>query len=323
MKKVLPFIIMFIAAVIAPAALPAAQSSDKEASEAYIRKWAPMAVNEMRRSGVPASITLAQGLVESNAGRSALAVKGNNHFGIKCHNTWKGAKIHFDDDAKGECFRKYPRAEDSFRDHSDFLRYRDRYKFLFDLKPTDYRGWAYGLKKAGYATDPTYPAKLISVIERYGLSKYDTRKGRKDKAEDVPQSPTVLEQPVLVEDSMGYPEFSFSLSRKMFSQNGVPFIYAAEGDTYAMLAKRYNLFVRELMKFNDAVSDSLVPGEPVYIQPKKNKAAKGVQKHIVEDGETLRDISQRYAVKLGRLMKMNKLNADAQLRDGDELILRK
>ena len=125
--------------------------------QSYIEKYSSLAVEEMYRTGVPASITLAQGLLESGNGQSRLAVKGNNHFGIKCHNTWTGAKVYHDDDRKGECFRKYDSPEESFRDHSDFLRYRDRYKFLFDLELTDYRSWAYGLKTAGYATDPKYP----------------------------------------------------------------------------------------------------------------------------------------------------------------------
>ena len=139
----------------------------------YIRKYSATAVREMYRSGVPASITLAQGLLESRYGQSELAVKGNNHFGIKCHD-WTGKKMYYDDDAKGECFRVYASADESFRDHSDFLRYRDRYKFLFDYEVTDYKAWAHGLKKAGYATDPAYPSKLIKIIEDYQLYDYDT-----------------------------------------------------------------------------------------------------------------------------------------------------
>ena len=137
----------------------------KSPQEIYIEQFASLAVEEMYRSGVPASITLAQGLLESRYGLLELAVKGNNHFGIKCHNNWKGKKMYYDDDRRGECFRKYPSPEQSYRDHSDFLRYRDRYKFLFDYKITDYKAWARGLKKAGYATDPAYPTKLINLIE--------------------------------------------------------------------------------------------------------------------------------------------------------------
>jgi flagellum-specific peptidoglycan hydrolase FlgJ len=141
--------------------------------EKYIAKYAATAVREMYRSGVPASITLAQGLLESNSGNSPLATKGNNHFGIKCHSNWTGKTMYYDDDRRKECFRSYDSPEESFRDHSDFLRYSDRYKSLFELKTTDYRGWAYGLKKAGYATDPSYPQKLIRNIEKYHLDKFD------------------------------------------------------------------------------------------------------------------------------------------------------
>ena len=148
-------------------------SADKSPQTRYVEKYSLLAVDEMYRSGVPASITLAQGLLESRYGLSELATTGNNHFGIKCHNDWQGGKVYHDDDRKGECFRKYDSPEQSFRDHSDFLRYRDRYKFLFDLEVNDYKGWAYGLKKAGYATDPAYPAKLIKLIEDYRLYMYD------------------------------------------------------------------------------------------------------------------------------------------------------
>ena len=142
--------------------------------EEYVSEWAPTAVREMYRSGVPASITLAQGILESRYGFSPLATNGNNHFGIKCHKDWTGKKQFHDDDEKGECFRVYDTADESFRDHSDFLRYRDRYKFLFEFETTDYKAWANGLKKAGYATDPGYPSKLIKYIEDYKLNEYDT-----------------------------------------------------------------------------------------------------------------------------------------------------
>ena len=155
-------------------ALWSAAAAGQSQIESYIAQWAPTAVREMYRSGVPASITLAQGILESRYGLSTLAADGNNHFGIKCHKDWTGKKQYHDDDAKGECFRVYDSAEESFRDHSDFLRYRDRYKFLFDFETTDYKSWAYGLKKAGYATDPGYPGKLIKYIEDYKLYEYDT-----------------------------------------------------------------------------------------------------------------------------------------------------
>lgn len=167
MKKLL---IILLAAVIFTAA------SDKTPQQLYIEKYALTAVREMYRSGVPASITLAQGLLESRYGESRLATEGNNHFGIKCHRDWTGKTIHADDDEKNECFRAYGSADQSFRDHSDFLRYKDRYKFLFEYDITDYKSWALGLKQAGYATDPTYGQKLIGIIENYKLYEYDTMK---------------------------------------------------------------------------------------------------------------------------------------------------
>ena len=166
MKKIVSILVLVLGAFAAFAQVPQI--------EKYVSDWAPTAVREMYRSGVPASITLAQGILESRYGLSPMAANGNNHFGIKCHKDWTGKKQFHDDDEKGECFRVYDNADESFRDHSDFLRYRDRYKFLFEFETTDYKSWANGLKKAGYATDPGYPDKLIKYIEDYNLSKYDT-----------------------------------------------------------------------------------------------------------------------------------------------------
>ena len=158
MKKILTAIALILGFTVS------AQREPSTPPERYIARYASIAVNEMYRSGVPASITLAQGILESRSGQSALASEGNNHFGIKCHNSWKGRTMLADDDRKNECFRVYDPAEERFRDHSDFLRYRDRYKFLFDFKTTDYKSWAYGLKQAGYATDPAYATKLIKYV---------------------------------------------------------------------------------------------------------------------------------------------------------------
>ena len=300
----------------------------QSAQEKYISTYAEIAVQEMYRSGIPASITLAQGMLESGNGRSELAVKSNNHFGIKCHNNWNGGRVYHDDDAKGECFRKYDHVHQSYRDHSDFLRYRDRYKFLFDLKPTDYKGWAYGLKKAGYATDPSYPTKLIRLIEEYRLYQYDTKTasfGAAGKAVVArPAPPSVIEQAVPVADQVRKKYFQFETTRQMFSKNGVPFIYSAEGETYKSIADANGLFVKELLKFNDLTEDEILrPGTVVYLQSKKNAAVKGLEKHVVESGETLRDIAQRYAVKMGKLYKLNGWSKEYELKEGDCIKLRK
>lgn len=287
----------------------------------YIKKYSPIAVSEMKRTGVPASITLAQGLLESGAGNSRLATKANNHFGIKCHKNWTGRTISHDDDAKGECFRAYDKAEESFRDHSDFLRYNDRYKFLFDYDPTDYKSWCYGLKKAGYATDPKYATKLINIVETYNLHRYDNV-----KVEVI--SPDRLERPVVVPvkpSSIKFDEeFAFDVNRPVYKVNGVDFVYARSGDTYASLASQYNLFISEILKFNDLrESRELIPGEMVYIQVKKSRTKKGLDMYIVsEDGEDLRSICQRFGVKMSSVMRRNRLVAGDTLAKEQEIRLR-
>jgi flagellum-specific peptidoglycan hydrolase FlgJ len=175
MKKI-SFLIFFLSLKI----LAFGQSINTQYEE-YIAKYLAIAKKEMKLHGIPASITLAQGLLESGAGQSKLAKKANNHFGIKCHNDWKGRKFRHDDDKRKECFRKYGNAKHSFKDHSLFLTSKSRYAFLFDLKTIDYKGWAKGLKQAGYATDPNYPAKLIKIIEDYKLYKYDKNIKNKKK----------------------------------------------------------------------------------------------------------------------------------------------
>ena len=315
----------------------------KSHQDVYIEKYAAIAVAEMYRSGVPASITLAQGLLESGYGRSELALKSNNHFGIKCHNGWQGGKVYHDDDAKGECFRKYDNPEESYRDHSDFLRYRDRYKFLFDYKITDYKSWAFGLKKAGYATDPNYPHKLITLIEEYKLHQYDTKaadfaqkhetskvehkvehkpKKKEDEPKSIPVPPSHLEQ-VKVVKAGKRETFRFSLSREMYSQNGVMFVYASEGETYASIAESNNLFLRELLKFNDLKEDvPLMPGTVVYLQKKKKEAAPGLEMYVIEKGDSLRQISQRFGVRLDNLCKINGIENKDVIREGDIIRLR-
>lgn len=318
---------IFIICLVGLFTMTASQKLSKQ--EKYIKKYSTIAVEEMYRSGIPASITLAQGILESGSGLSELAVKANNHFGIKCHN-WKGKGMKFDDDEKGECFRVYKNPEESYKDHSDFLRFRDRYKFLFDYEITDYKAWAYGLKKAGYATDPAYPSKLIKIIEDYRLYEYDVPDDRKDKQKKgkdsskthkkervLPQSPTELERPKASE------EFRFSISRPVYETNKVPFIYSEEGDTYASIAKANGLFYKELLRFNDLDSDrEIAPGTVVYLARKKNRSAKHLDKHIVEGDESLYDISQRFAVRLDSILKMNGFTADYEPREGDEILLR-
>ena len=297
-----------------------ASAGTQSPQQQYIHKYSALAIKEMYRSGVPASITLAQGLLESHYGQSDLAVKANNHFGIKCHN-WNGKSMYQDDDRKGECFRKYDSVEQSYRDHSDFLRYRDRYKFLFDLEPDDYKGWAHGLKKAGYATDSSYPQKLIRLIEEYELYKFDNQSDTKKRR---PKSPSSVEQarPLTAKERE---TFHFSLSRQIYSINGVPFVYSADGESYASIAARYNLFLKEILRYNDLQEDeTLYPGTVVYLQKKKKQAAAGIDKHVVEDSsDLLREIAQRYAVRLASICRMNGVSEDYVPKEGEVIVLRK
>lgn len=294
----------------------------------YIDTYSATAVREMLRSGVPASITLAQGILESGSGLSSLAVNGNNHFGIKCHKGWTGRTMHMDDDRRNECFRVYDSPEESFRDHSDFLRYRDRYKFLFDLDRTDYKGWAYGLKKAGYATDPKYAGKLIKYIEDYNLSRFDIISSEEEAI--LPAPPHKIEEPVAVpavRDGKLVPaseQFHFQLSRVLYSLNDVPFVYAMEGESYRSIAKYYHLFKWEILSYNDLKADeTLLPGTIVYLEAKKRKAPKGLDMYIVsEDGEDFHAICQRFAVKEKAILKLNGFTLPVDLREGDEIKLR-
>jgi len=319
--------------LLAFAALLPLFAGAQSVQEKYIEKYADIAVQEMLRSGVPASITLAQGILESGAGQSRLATEGNNHFGIKCHKGWTGRSIKHDDDARSECFRVYDNAEESFRDHSDFLRYRDRYKFLFDLERTDYVGWAYGLRQAGYATDPKYPSKLIKYVEDYNLARFDVI--TEEEEAELPEAPHKIEEPVAVSSLKEIPapdgekvrpseKFNFPLSRQLYSLNGVPFVFAMQGESYSSIAKNYHLFKWEIMRYNDVSKDAqLAPGTLVYLQSKKNQAPKGLEKYIVsDDGEDFHAICQRFGVKERAIMKLNGLEAPVNLQEGDELKLR-
>ena len=210
--------------------------------EKYIQDYQKLAINQMEKYGIPASIILAQGILESGSGTSRLAVKANNHFGIKCHSTWSGARIYHDDDARGECFRKYRTPDKSYQDHSEFLRGARRYAFLFDLDPTDYKGWAHGLRKAGYATDPQYPQKLIKIIEENKLFLLD-------RGVDIKvQSPTVGMADLVDPDNFTIDIFK---QRKVYMRNRIKYIEVAEGDTYQSLTRELELMPWQLAKYND------------------------------------------------------------------------
>ena len=259
----------------------------------YIVKFAPLAVKQMQIHKIPASITLAQGILESNNGNSRLAIKGNNHFGIKCHG-WEGKEIYADDDKKHECFRNYKNVIESYRDHSIFLKKYNRYSFLFDYKIKDYKSWAFGLKKAGYATNNKYPELLIKIIEENELFKYD-----KVSTDQLMAS-----------------------SRDIYlHSNKIKYVIANELETYQIIAEELNLKLWQLYKYNDSKSnDRLAAGTKVFIQPKRNKCKKRI--HIVKDNETLYEISQYYGLKLKKLQRRNLFFKENQLNRADKIRLR-
>lgn len=299
----------------------------------YIAKYKDIAIKNMKSHGIPASITLAQGCLESGDGLSDLAVKANNHFGIKCHKDWTGPTYYKKDDDPGKsCFRKYKKAEESYKDHSDFLRYRDRYAFLFDLEVTDYKGWAHGLKKAGYATNPQYPQLLIKIIEDYELYKYDMAPGKVEnnkvveepKANVVPPSPAQLEAVRRLIPTQNSIWYKYSQNRPLYVRNGVTYVVANGGDTYASIAKEYNLFTKELLRFNDLKEDrEIAAGTVVYLEKKKKSAPKYLDCHIAEEGDNFYDLSQRYAVRLNMLMKYNDKKSVYDISKDDVIYLRK
>lgn len=317
MKRLFSFAACLVAAIFFVKA-----DGETSPQERYIKKFSGIAVSEMQRTGVPASITLAQGMLESGYGLSTLAVQGHNHFGIKCHSSWKGKKLFHDDDQSKECFRAYPTDAQSFKDHSDFLRYWDRYKFLFELDPTDYKAWAHGLKKAGYATDPAYAGKLIKLIEDYKLFRFDSEPSTGETI-SVPETPLQAEKQS--ESSIEASEhYSYSLVRQQYRRNGVRFVYAQEGETFASIAADNKLFLKEILRFNEVSAEAtLTPGSPVYLQRKKKYAASGIEMYVFSEGETLHSVCQRFAIQQKSILKLNDLPEGYQPSEGDKIILRK
>lgn len=260
----------------------------------YITKYSALAVKQMRQYKIPASITLAQGILESNNGNSKLAVKANNHFGIKCHG-WEGKKIFEDDDKKNECFRKYKSPLESFKDHSLFLNKYSRYAFLFDYKITDYKSWARGLKKAGYATNKKYPELLIKIIEDNKLNIFD------DKDVEI--------------------EFISEIRNIYMHPNRIKYVKSENQDTYITIAKNLKMKLWQLQKYNDSKETNiLAEGTIIFIQPKRKKGK--VKVHTYNKNESLISISQFYGVKLKSLKKRNDLILKKGLNNGDKLRLR-
>ena len=272
--------------------------------QSYIDKYKDLAIQQMLRYNIPASITLAQGILESGAGESELCRKGNNHFGIKCHD-WTGAKVYHDDDASGECFRSYTTAIESFEDHSKFLSRSKRYSRLFQLARTDYKGWAHGLKECGYATNPQYASRLINLIELYQLSNFD-RATSYDKfmaQHSGSSSKQTIQHPI-----------------KFYNNNY--YLYARKGDTYRSLADEVGVKAKKLAKYNEQDLDHVLEeGEIVYLEKKQKRADRWTAApiHVVKAGESLHLISQRYGMQLKYLYKLNHLSPDYQVKVGDRL----
>ena len=280
MKKLKLFLILIISCLSLQA-----QTRNKQ-YEDYIKKYRELAVEEMKKYHIPASITLAQGLLESGAGQSTLARKSNNHFGIKCGSDWRGKTVSHDDDARGECFRAYKHPKESYEDHSKFLAGRSRYASLFKLKITDYKGWARGLKKAGYATNPRYADQLIGIIELYELHKYD----EKNYLKWIKKNPN---------------------PHQTYIANDLLYIVVRAGDSWKSISKEFDISQKKLRKYNDLYKGyALQVGDILYLEKKNKKADKEHIVHVLRAGESMYSISQKYGIRLKNLYKMNKMDAD-------------
>lgn len=280
----------------------------------YIEKYKATAVRQMRENRIPASIIMAQALLESAAGRSELSVKANNHFGIKCTSEWTGKTIRKDDDRKNECFRKYDHPEESYRDHSLFLK-RDRYASLYDLDPTDYSAWAKGLKAAGYATDPLYAEKLIRLIENYSLHTLDLEGAAlmpADTGVQTPGSPSGTTAAVTGDRNAMY----------RHANKGIMYVVAFEGDTAEDISARFKVPVDKLLMYNELRYDSpLVPGQYVFLAPKKTKGVEDF--YTVREGDTMYLIAQKTGVTVKTLYDKNRMKQGVEPPVGTKLYLKR
>jgi len=307
-----------------------AQSTD--AVLAYIARYKDLAITEMRRTGIPAAITLAQGIHETEAGTSVLVKKSNNHFGIKCKDNWTGQSVSHDDDATGECFRKYAAPEESYKDHSDFLKARPNYASLFKLDPTDYEAWAYGLKKAGYATNPKYAQILIKLIRDYDLEDYTMIALGKMKDEDglvkndrltkeknsdliaSTKNNRVDEEKPAVSIGIDYPSGEFKI-------NDTRVICVKKGTSYLTIAQRYEIPLARLFEFNDLKQQEIAAADQLVFIQRKRKTGDH-EYHVVQAGENIYSIAQTEAIRFESLLEYNNLGANMQPAVGETLYLR-
>lgn len=329
MKKILLLPYLLLAALVMQA------QTKNQAYLDYIAQYSDLAIEQQRKHKVPAAITMAQGILESAAGRSELAVKANNHFGIKCTSDWQGRTINKDDDKANECFRRYARVEDSYEDHSLFL-LRKRYESLFALPIGDYKGWAHGLKACGYATDPKYPEKLIQLIELYELDKL-TMDERLKKGGFVSEKDTTWQESTAADDVIAHaqenmPNYVYPPMEdlEIFDdhasgyRNGVRYIIAGQGETFASLAYFLNMRERTLRKYNDALDTrELEPGDMVYIYKKKKQAARKYRYYYFKPGDDAWEIAQKYGIRLKSLYDLNGIPYGTPLKTAQRLKLRK
>jgi LysM repeat protein len=295
----------------------------------YINSYKDLAVSEMKRTGIPASITLAQGIIESDCGHSSLAREANNHFGIKCHNDWTGPTVRHNDNKRNECFRKYRKPEESFYDHSDFLTSGSRYDFLFNFSSSDYKSWAHGLKKAGYATNPDYANMLIRSIEENNLWQFDREYSSSKQSlqiRDTLKKSTPDNSPVSIKKEVTFINANGAVMARVprvQEINRIQYIIVKDGDTRENLENEFSLLKWELAKYNELKSDfRLVPGQILYLQPKRDKAEPGKEYYTAVEGDTMYLISQRYGIKLKRLYEMNRMADGTEPEAGKRLWLR-
>lgn len=288
--------------------------------EQYIEKYKGIAIREMKRMGVPAAITLAQGILETESGNSVLVKKSNNHFGIKCKSSWSGDGVSHDDDAPGECFRTYKTADDSYRDHSNYLRGSDRYGFLFQLDPADYKAWARGLKKAGYATNPKYPEILIKNIEQYNLQQY-TLAGIKDVPRfDKSKYQDDKEEPMAAASVEANTEYKAVVTENTTRINGSKCIYAKKGTSLLAIATNQDIQLSRLLEFNDMETDGLLDkDQPIFLEKKEKKGSDNF--YVVQQGETLHDVAQKTGVQLEYVATYNQMQKGTALNAGTKLWL--
>lgn len=293
--------------------------------EQYVAMYKDIAIREMKRMGVPAAITLAQGILETESGNSILVKKSNNHFGIKCKSNWTAGGVSHDDDAKGECFRLYKTAEDSYRDHSNFLRGSSRYGFLFKLDVKDYKAWAYGLKNAGYATNPSYPQILIKHIEQYNLQQYTLLAA--DEAPKFESDKYVDDKEELITDKVADDEKimnkeSFSeVSDKVITVNGSKCVFVGKGTSLLVIATKNNIALSKLLSLNELSEDGLlIKNQNIFLEKKAKIGDKDF--YISKTGESLYDIAQKNGIQLQYMLDYNRLWGNEDIKAGTKIYLK-